>query len=75
MNYDVSEQTSNNGWTCSNCGEFVPGGMVHICTTTLPAVEDYDYAVTINPTETEELRLLREIRDSLLAIKQYIEEW
>ena len=29
--YDTTSVTSPNGWTCSNCGAFVPNGCTHNC--------------------------------------------
>ena len=29
----MTELTSSGGWTCSNCGEWIPSGQTHVCVT------------------------------------------
>ena len=64
----MDELTSSGGWTCTNCGEFVPNGMAHICPTKIGPTDQFQ--IIYNPADSETLRLLRQIADDVREIKK-----
>lgn len=62
-------RTNGTGWTCPWCGMFVTFDETHEC----PYMQSKDYNITVSTGDTEELRLLRQIADSVKKIAREIE--
>ncbi len=53
------------GYTCPQCGQWVGSNVVHSCPGRLVPNTNWQGTVIVKGTETEELQLLKEIRDLL----------